>query len=219
MLITSRLYEKATGSIGNVTARPSRGGISLIDKITPKITTTTRKSKINKIISDAHKHWKTLTPAIRQDWNTYAETRPRTDILGNTNTISGLQEFIHSATNFEQNSGFDKPYKIRPPTEIGYSTNNLVELRESVTGTGIDFRMPQPSTDRALFFISNPQNITSNTYKGNWLYFFVLNGQLAAWQRLPYSNDRNKNYFYRTVFYTQSGRLSKPVIYKQHTAP
>lgn len=219
MLINSNLYSEATGSIGNLTARPSRGGISLIDKITPKITTTTRKSKINQIISDAHKRWKTLTPAIRHNWNTYAEARPRTDILGNSNTISGLQEFIHSATNFELDRNFNKYYRIRPPTEIGFNPHPLVRFQERSGGGGLQVRQGTDTDDLMLFYISNPHNITSNTYRGYWKTFYELPGTFNYWQTIPNTHEVNKNYFFRVVFFSRTGRLSKPVIYKQHTAP
>lgn len=82
----------ARGSVGGATYTKGRFGAVLRIKVSPVQPRTGRVLNVRGLFSTLAKSWaNTLTDAQRAGWNSLAAANPRTNVFGNSITLTGLQ--------------------------------------------------------------------------------------------------------------------------------
>jgi len=81
------------GSLAGVTYSHNKGGDYARKRQAPTNPGSSRQSAVRQILAALAGDWSELTDGQRALWAAYAEDRPRTDPLGGTYTMTGLQAF------------------------------------------------------------------------------------------------------------------------------
>lgn len=99
MKYTSTVYAAASGSVGGLTYSRNRGGLYTRRRAIPSNPATEAQGLARANIATAVSLWtNTLTPTQRTAWNTYANSTPTVDSLGQSQTLSGQQMFVANTT-------------------------------------------------------------------------------------------------------------------------
>jgi hypothetical protein len=84
----------ASGSLAGVVASHNRGGSYFRRRTVPVKSTTTYATNAKARLAAASSAWRTLTAAQRFSWETWAQTNPVVDRLGEKRILTGQQAYI-----------------------------------------------------------------------------------------------------------------------------
>lgn len=83
-----------SGQAGNTVASRNRNGSYLRTRVTPVNPRTSLQSAVRASFASFATNWKALTDAQRGSWDALGAGTSRTDSLGSTYTLTGLQSYI-----------------------------------------------------------------------------------------------------------------------------
>lgn len=160
---------KATGSIGNITAYTNGNQIYLRmkNKTIPKRNENNKQISLGKI--KALEVWKAATDTQRQKWNTWAKTVTRTDAIGGTKRMSGMNAFMSQFLISSKISSSTKQLIDNAPTQPG-----LIKRSEAfvqfVGDSKTHIQIVNNSDFRIFINIFRAVNEipTHNTHRGAW---------------------------------------------------
>lgn len=182
MKLTPTLGGSLSGSLGGLTASHNRGGQYLRRRSVPVNPNTARQQAVRAILGSLVQAWSDdLTESERQAWRDYAAAVPRTDVLGQTITLTGQQWFIATNTPRLQQelSGLtvagNGVVSVAPTTfNTGEAVASLTEFSILDTGpvlvvTGV---LAAPASDDgfALLYFGRPVNPGVRFYKGPYQF-------------------------------------------------
>lgn len=84
----------ARGSIDGITYSRNRFGAYARNRVAPVQPRTPFQLAVRETFAQLSQQWRALSEAERLDWSTLGEQIERTDSLGNTYTLTGLQAFM-----------------------------------------------------------------------------------------------------------------------------
>lgn len=97
VLIKSALFEKASGSMGGITASRNKGGQYFRGRATPVNPNSPRQQAVRSFMSQLSVLWQdVLTAAQRAGWAAYAENVPVINRIGDQIFLTGLNHYIRS---------------------------------------------------------------------------------------------------------------------------
>lgn len=154
------------GSIGANTFSRNRGGAYIRRRSAPTNPNSTHQQAVRAYLSTLAKEWQFLTNEQRDAWHTWAQSRNKTDTLGNETNYTGHQMFI--STNLRRLQ-MGLPPQTTPPTE------DTPPSLQSLTIQEIN------KTSNSVKFAFTPTTLEPNL-------------RLQAWQCKPSSGNRNPNF-------------------------
>lgn len=94
-IIPGAIVGKISGSLGGMTAAHGRGGYYLRNRVKPVNPNTPRQQNVRSALGALVQGWSSLlTPAQRAGWIAYADATPRTDRLGESLILTGMQAYV-----------------------------------------------------------------------------------------------------------------------------
>ena len=120
MRITSKLFTKASGSIGGFTAKNSSGGLCFRSKQTSRPNLSIASKNIHQSLIRANQAWRECSEPIRQEWGDYGRSLTKTDVLGVVLHQTGLQAFISAWVLLTQAALFPQDLINHVPKSRGY---------------------------------------------------------------------------------------------------
>jgi len=94
MKFTSQVIAAASGSVGGMTYSRNRYGVYIRTRALPVNPQSANQVVIRNFFSSVAAAWLTITQAQRNGWTTYAANVPRTDPLGQSVFLTGLNWYI-----------------------------------------------------------------------------------------------------------------------------
>lgn len=115
----SILLGRLSRSAGSTTAGHNRFGAYLRNRVIPTNPATEAQSLVRGSLSTWSQAWRELTQEQRNGWTAFGESMVRTDSLGQTYTLTGLQAYISVNRNLDTTSSTalsDAPLYSPPPS-------------------------------------------------------------------------------------------------------
>lgn len=211
MQIGSKLYDKAGGSLGMITAAGSKGINYLKMKPKQRQRNTQRQQFIKNTIAEANHIWSRATEAQRAAWGEYGKTLTKTNSTGHLVIYTGLNAFSRAYVLFEQirESSEDLIYEV--PRNKGYIQSPELRLTGATNLESIRIINTSSQNFRIVIYIGKPTKETINHYKSGYKYHtatYIGGGSDATIQRARFIG---KNW-YRFISYETDGAISKEVI-------
>ena len=174
MKIKSKLFDKASGSIGSFTGKQSTGGLCLRSKQTSHQTASNRQRQFHQAVRLANIDWREATELIRQEWGDYGRSLTKIDSMGVLVYQTGLQAFISSYVLLTQASLFPQDLKYHVPQARGYLF--FPTLVFFTFPNAVVFQNQSPFSIRFSSYKSPQQNNTINLNRKG--FKFELNNNL-----------------------------------------
>lgn len=116
---------QASGSLGATTFSHNRYGTYVRRRSIPVQPGTGPQLQARGILVAASAHWRSLTPGVRKSWDAWAEQNPISDVLGDSQTLTGHAAYVKiDAKYFRwQGSHISQPAIVAAPP--GLSTFSL----------------------------------------------------------------------------------------------
>ncbi len=210
----SLLFDKASGSVGNVTVQNSAAGMIMRSKPSRVQKPTQAQLRFQNEVRNANLAWKNATPAQRLKFDNYAPTVPKVDSLGNLIQQSGWNVFN---TIYQQIAVFSpKPDFILNELirESGYSPPIYIEVLARLGRQQLTIYNNSPNFAQFSFFIGDNQTKTGNVFRGSYKFYRHIYLGSAQTKYLPYDIIRNQTYYFKIIDYPFPVGLAKP-IYSQ----
>lgn len=175
MLFKSNLLTQASGSLGGITASRNRGGMYFRARAIPTDPNTPSQAEIRAILGALAGRWlSALVQANRDAWDLYASLVTVTGPLGDPIILSGQQHFIRANSPRQQAGNplvFNGPviFDLGGPADtFGLAASNATQLVD------IDFTQTDPWNQEVggvlNVYVSRPQNVTINYYRGPYRF-------------------------------------------------
>ncbi len=171
------------GSVGAITASHNRGGDYFRRRNSPTNPNSTRQQTMRTLLGSLAGLWTTiLTPAQREAWNVWAGQQSRTDSLGNSINLTGLNGYMLTNTHLVDagDTRIDDPPVTVAPT-------GLLTLSADISAaTTADFTFttdPSAANHKLVAFMSLPQ---SGSAEPNFAQTRIV-GYSAAAQASPWA--------------------------------
>lgn len=220
MKIKSALITQMSGSVGGMTGAHNRGGLYLRARSIPVNTNTSFQQTVRNLMSQLTARWvNTLTAAQRLSWQAYAELTPLVDSLGEARTIPPLSMYVRSNIARAQAG---QTIIDDGPTTYGLPTLSPVTATFDATADEVDVAFTNTDTwanDDAgalAVFVSRPQNVTINYFKGPYRFAGVVQGDAVtpptspATFALPFPVAAGNKVFAQVRALDPDGRVSSP---------
>lgn len=181
----SALVNQIRGKLNGSTLSRNRSVNTLYRKGQPTRAATQKQTERRSVFSTVQRLWKTLTPALRTDYEEAAHNNPTTDRFGNPVTLTGYQHYmkvnIPSFPLFESiwDPIFTQSADPVPEFSITYQEiipiglgNNRFVMRYTAT-------LAVPVSDPniyAIFKISKPLSPGQSKYYGSFIFIGWIDG-------------------------------------------
>lgn len=97
--VPSAFVGRLSRSAGSTTAGHNRYGAYFRNRTIPTNPVTPYQTAQRSSLADASAAWRTLTDVQRSSWESQAASRPRSDSLGQSYVMTGLQAYVSTARN------------------------------------------------------------------------------------------------------------------------
>lgn len=217
MIFTSGIISAASGSFGGLTASRNKGGQYFRSRVIPVDPGTAGQVAVRTIMADLSNAWvTTLTALQRESWDIYALNVPLVNPLGESRTVTGLNQFIRSNTPRLQ---VGLPQVDDAPvifTLGGFTAVSIIVIgaADTVSTTFEETDDWVPEDDAALLIQgSRPQSEAINFFKGPYQSIPPILGAMIpptspVAQATPFLVDPGQKYFGRYRVTRADGRLS-----------
>jgi hypothetical protein len=164
----------ARGSVGGATYTKGRFGAVLRIKVSPVQPRTGRVLTVRGLFSTLAKRWaNTLTDAQRAGWNSLAAANPRTNVFGNSITLTGLQLY-ESANRNLQIVG----QAVIDAAPANFDITNLLTITPAAAAGAATFSVPFTATplgadDYIVVHASGPFNAGRSFFGSKLKQIFV----------------------------------------------
>lgn len=168
MKIKSRLFDEASGSIGNITAANSQGGTYFKNKPNPSNPNTARQVAVRSGLSLANIAWLGLTVAIREFWATYGATCTKPNQTGHIVALNGWNAFSRAYVPLTQAGESTAPLLLARPAGDGYLGNAPVTLKGTDAEETIELVNDSATPVNVIVYRGRTTRETINNYGGSF---------------------------------------------------
>jgi len=210
----------ASGKVGSMVASHNSGGQYVRSRTTPTNPNSVFQQEVRNAVRSLTTRWVTLDPEARDGWETYAANVAVVNRIGDTIHISGIAHYVRSNTpRVQANLPIidDAPQQY----DLGEVQGTVIQFSPSSDGTGTLTLDPTAdwitsatgSENSMLVYLSRPQNLSVNFFKGPYRFTEEINSVTAstgtATFALPFTPAAIINQIYGYVRITRGdGRLS-----------
>lgn len=223
MKYTSGIASTGSGSIGGATASHNRGGQYFRRRAIPVNPSTTQQQQVRGFFSTLQAAWNSiLTAGQRSAWDSYALNTPVTDSLGNPVNAGGKGMYTRGNVPRLQ-AGLARV--DTGPTTFGLPALTAPGVTSLVASTGVvTFTFTNTdswagaATGGLLVFVSRPQSVSINGFKGPFRFAGVKLGNATpptspGTVTSPFTYAAGQKGFIRFVAVTTDGRVSGEYIF------
>ena len=184
MAIIQPILGSLRGSIGDNTFSHNRGGDYVRRRGSPTNPNSTRQQAMRTFLGTLAALWSsTLTPAQREQWNTWAGLQAKEGPLGNSINLTGINAFVWTNTHLLDagDTRIDTPPIVVAPTGLLTLSVDISAITTAdVTFTGT----PLAANHKLVMFMSLPQ---SGAAQPNFKQCRIV-GYSAAAQASPWAS-------------------------------
>lgn len=220
MIFKSPVYSSASGSIAGLTYSRNLGGMYARARAVPTNPNTPQQQAVRAILNDLSNAWiDILTAAQRDGWDTYANSVPIVNALGDPINVTGLNQYTRSniarvqaalgrvddAPTVEDTGGFTAP------TVAVASGTQLI----SVTFDNVDLWANEDDSSM-IVQASRGKNPTIVYFKGPYRLAGTIDGDATTPPTspttiaMPFTVVATQRVFIRVVVSRADGRMSMP---------
>lgn len=207
MKVKSVLFDKASGSIGGITAAGGQGGTYFKDKPLPFNPDTTLQQAVRAALSDANVAWSNLTTAVRALWTEYGKTCIRKNQVGFDVTLNGWNAFARVYVPFKQATVAVAPLLLARPAGNGYAALPALSLAYDSTAAAVQATNTGDESVDLLVYKGVPSKETINNYGGSFKYSLKVSIAAGATASIDTAPTEGRNW-YRFQSYTSDGQFS-----------
>jgi len=219
MLIKSAILTSASGSVGGLTASHNAGGLYFRARTIPVNPNSAPQQQVRNAMTVLTSAWVTdLTAGQRDGWKTYGVNVGLVNPLGDQIEVSGISMYVRSNVARLQ-AGLDRVDDAPTVFNLGSFTEPTITAVSAATQTlSLDFDDTDDwaNEDGAamLVYISRPQNLTINFFKGPYRLATSILGDgttaptSPAAIDLPFTAALGQKVFLRARVTRGDGRLS-----------
>ena len=120
----------ASGKIGGTVYSRNKGGAYFKNWVVPNNPQSTKQTAQRTLLSQKSEAWRNLTDGQRTSWQTYADSNPILDRLGNTIVLSGAQAYIR--ININRTNAGDSATQADTPSAASF-TADIIDTTEDTT--------------------------------------------------------------------------------------
>ena len=181
----SALVNQIRGKLNGSTLSRNRSVNTLYRKGQPTRSASQKQTDRRSIFSTVQRLWKTLTPALRTDYEAAAQNNPTTDRFGNPVTLTGYQHYMRinipsfplfgsiwdpiNTQSADPVPDFSITFEQIAPVGLG---NNRFVMRYTAT---LAVPVPDPNI-YAIFKISKPISQGQSKYYGSFIFIGWIDG-------------------------------------------
>lgn len=185
MLIKSALFEKASGSMGGITASRNRGGQYFRGRATPTNPNSVLQQAVRSAMSQLAVLWQdTLTAPQRAAWETYGDNVPVINRIGDQIFLTGLNHYIRSNVPRIQHGPANRVDDAPVIFNLGDYTAPAFSIDTAADEIDLGFTVGDDwvNEDDAFMFVycATPKDPTINFFKGPYQFKGTIDGDLAA---------------------------------------
>lgn len=189
MAIIQPILGSLRGSIGDNTFSHNRGGDYVRRRVSPTNPNSTRQQTMRTFLGTLAALWSsTLTPAQREQWNTWAGQQAKEGPLGNSINWTGINGYVALNTHLldSGDARIDAPPVVVAPTgllTLSIDVSAITTADVTFTGT------PLAANHKAVMFMSLPQSGTAEpNFKQCRIVGYSAAAQASPWAAtLPFS--------------------------------
>ncbi len=168
MKIKSRLFDEASGSIGNVTAANGLGGLYFKNKPNPSNPKTAAQTVVRNALSAANTAWNAASEAVRASWQAYGATCSHTNQTGAIVTLNGWNAFSRAFVVFSQAGQATAPLSAAAPAGAGYLSEAVVSLESDGDGGLVSVTNDSGAAATLVIYVGKGTRNTINNYGGSF---------------------------------------------------
>lgn len=170
------------GSIGDNTFSHNRGGDYVRRRVSPTNPNSTRQQTMRTIMGTLAALWSSqLTPAQREQWNTWASNQSKTGPLGNSINWTGINGYVSLNAHLIDagDTRIDAPPVVVAPTglltlSVDVSALNVADVTFTAT--------PLAANHKPVLFMSLPQSGTAEpNFKQSRIVGYGAAAQASPW--------------------------------------
>lgn len=171
MITKSPLYDKATGSMGKITAYTTNNQVSIRKKNRPRYKASPAQLAIRSAKQLSNNLWQTLTTAQRDNWNNHAKLIKRTNKIGNPITLSGLNLFTSYYMEASAVGIIAEKSGESLSADTAYQNTKVFELEKNPGGdNSLSIINPHPDIAKIAIFKGQETNTNTNKYRGSFTF-------------------------------------------------
>ncbi len=210
----SLLFDKASGSVGNVTVQNSAAGMIMRSKPSRVQKPTAAQLRFQNEVRNANLAWKNATPAQRLKFDNYALTVPKVDSLDNLIQQSGWNVFntiYQQIALFSPKPDFILDQLIR---ESGYSPPIYIDILPRFNIQNLRIYNNSPDFVQFSFFIGDNQTKSGSVFRGSYKFHSHIFLQGAETKYIPFEIINEQFYYFKVIDYPFPVGLAKPIYIK-----
>lgn len=210
MKILSDKYNKATGSLGDLTFSMAGNSIVVRKKANPSNPNTNRQIQIREALAAANVTWKIMTQVARDKWELHAATLKSKDALGVVKKVSGWSSFAGAYVLNKQAILSLDDLITGDKLKDGYLPSSGFDL---VGGSGvITIENNSGETRRVSMYVSDPVSQTINNNGAG--YHFLDSKVMTSPDSFSFDgvNYASKKIFVKFQCLDGFGNISQPTI-------
>lgn len=211
MKIKSRLFDEASGSIGNITAANGLGGLYFKDKPNPINPNTANQRVVRNALAAAVTAWGLLPLAIRQEWDEYGKTCSHTNQTGYKVVLNGWNAFSRAFVGMTQAGISTATIITGRPANDGYHAQPILALSTDGGDGLLTVQNTSGVENQVIVYVGKTTRATINNYGGSFNY--DVDGVLADDATLKTTKETaNGRNWVRSQAVTNDGQMSRGVI-------
>lgn len=211
MKISTSLFFKISGSIGNTTGAMGRGGAYLRYKQVPRDVKTKEQLIVRQSMAAAYAVWKNAKPEYRKNWNEYGASLIDLNSTNHHRVMSGWWAFAREYSLFAQ-AGQNPQYLIEDRKQWrGYIENYKDLFVRSIGKYEVYLPKTHSQTNNIIIFVSPTQRKTVNNYYGGYKF-------AGYWEKyrgprpIIYIDKKPGRVWIKTIASDSLGRASRQFI-------
>jgi hypothetical protein len=180
MKFTPSMMGAASGKLGGVVASRNKGGQYFRRNSMPTNPQTEKQTANRTNFGAWVVQWQSESETDRQSWEDWAQNVPFVDSLGQTYKLSGQQAYLRANTAVV--SGGPGPFQTAPSTfDNGVGIVGITSLTVGAAAGQIDYDLSigaggASEEGAVVIYISRPQNVSKNFFKGPYQLALVDGG-------------------------------------------
>lgn len=208
MRVQSTLYDKISGSIGNITGAMGRGGNYFKGKSNPRNPDTARQRAVRNGLAAANVAWTGGTIAQREAWEVYGATCTYESNTGNIVSLTGWNAFSRAYVVFVQADIATAGLIASAPAGTGFLGNAVLTVAANADDTMTTVTNKGIVDVNIAVYLGTTTKPTINNYGGSFQY--NTKSTLAAdAEVLVVTGANNGKKWLRFQTYTADGQLSR----------
>lgn len=168
MKIQSTLFEKISGSVGNITGAMGRGGNYFKTKTNPRNPNTALQKAVRDALSAANIAWSAATDAQHTAWEQYGKTCSYKNNTGNTVVLTGWNAFSRAYVVLKQAGQTVTGLITARPANNGFLTNAPLTITRDAQTTSISIENISTEDVTISLFTGQTTRKTINNYGGSF---------------------------------------------------